>query len=153
MHLARQSRALEKSFNSLHTDMGREDDLPPATVYGRASQGRSFQGTSLRAGQMGQDARRATTKFRDGTGQRAFRRRAPWSPSAWTMWRGGSPRPGSSPTEGRSDDMSTFYSRLPHFEYLRPRSQITHLQCEDPAMTNPSVCDYGEYNPHDIIGP
>ncbi len=29
MHLARRSRALEKSFNGLHTDMGREDDLPP----------------------------------------------------------------------------------------------------------------------------
>ena len=29
MRLGRQSRALEKAFNSLHTHMGREDDLPP----------------------------------------------------------------------------------------------------------------------------
>ncbi len=29
MRLGKRSRALEKTFNGLHTDMGREDDLPP----------------------------------------------------------------------------------------------------------------------------
>ena len=29
MHLAKRSRNLEKAFNTLHTDLGRADDMPP----------------------------------------------------------------------------------------------------------------------------
>jgi aldehyde:ferredoxin oxidoreductase len=44
MRIARRSRALEKSFNSLHTDMGREDDLPPRRYMEESVKSGPFKG-------------------------------------------------------------------------------------------------------------
>ena len=53
MHLGRQSRALEKAFNSLHTDMGREDDLPPQRYREEPVKSGPFKGYRCEPDQWG----------------------------------------------------------------------------------------------------